>query len=498
MRVAAAGSPSSVTRPASIQARSRLREYCGSARASAASKRSPAAAAGSVSAWVAASPALVGGRRRRAGPWRGRGGHAGRGRRRGVGYNWQSSGAIEPHVSVDVSAVVVAARAALRGGACSPASGVLLVALALGGCGLLPEVKDETATLTAEQLYRQAHDALLEGNYTRAIKLFETLEARFPYGRYAQQAILESARTRTTAPAKRRRRSPPATASSAPIRIIRTSTTRTTSRGSSTSARTRASSATSTSSTCRSASRRGCASRSPRSRSSSRSSRTAATRTDSIDRMRYLTNSLALYEVKVARYYYNRGAYVAAVNRAQGALITYPRTPAERGRARHAGQELRQARAGRSFATTRSAILQLTFPKSEYFAEAPPEAVVEVLVDRPQGRACGRRHGVVTDGRSSAASAENASTSASSRVRRIGGRLRQIRLPYGLSVSRGSQIISTPRSVSVRISRPAPCFRRSPPAAAGSRRTDCRLPRAGARAAPRAADRRAARTAACR
>ena len=44
--------------------------------------------------------------------------------------------------------------------------------------------------------------------------------------------------------------------------------------------------------------------------------------------MRYLTNSLALYEVKVARYYYNRGAYVAAVNRAQTAIVTYPRTPA--------------------------------------------------------------------------------------------------------------------------------------------------------------------------
>ena len=49
---------------------------------------------------------------------------------------------------------------------------------------------------------------------------------------------------------------------------------------------------------------------------------------DANDRMRYLTNSLALYEVKVARYYYNRGAYVAAVNRAQTAITTYPRTPA--------------------------------------------------------------------------------------------------------------------------------------------------------------------------
>ena len=49
---------------------------------------------------------------------------------------------------------------------------------------------------------------------------------------------------------------------------------------------------------------------------------------DATDRMRYLTNSLALYEVRVARYYYNRGAYIAAVNRAQGAIIGFPRTPA--------------------------------------------------------------------------------------------------------------------------------------------------------------------------
>jgi outer membrane protein assembly factor BamD len=34
---------------------------------------------------------------------------------------------------------------------------------------------------------------MVEGNYTRAIKLYEQLEARFPYGRYAQQAMLESA-----------------------------------------------------------------------------------------------------------------------------------------------------------------------------------------------------------------------------------------------------------------------------------------------------------------
>ena len=33
--------------------------------------------------------------------------------------------------------------------------------------------------------------------------------------------------------------------------------------------------------------------------------------------MNYIVNSLAAYEVHVARYYYRRGAYVAAANRAQ-------------------------------------------------------------------------------------------------------------------------------------------------------------------------------------
>jgi outer membrane protein assembly factor BamD len=45
-------------------------------------------------------------------------------------------------------------------------------------------------------------------------------------------------------------------------------------------------------------------------------------------RMSYIVNSLAQYEVHVARYYYNRGAYVAAVNRAQVALSEYRAVPA--------------------------------------------------------------------------------------------------------------------------------------------------------------------------
>ncbi len=50
---------------------------------------------------------------------------------------------------------------------------------------------------------------------------------------------------------------------------------------------------------------------------------------DSSQRMTYIVNSLARYEVHVARYYYSRGAYVAAINRAQIAVTDYQQVPAQ-------------------------------------------------------------------------------------------------------------------------------------------------------------------------
>ena len=49
---------------------------------------------------------------------------------------------------------------------------------------------------------------------------------------------------------------------------------------------------------------------------------------DSLQRMIYLRNRLASYEVHVARYYYKRGAYVAAAQRAKGAIEQYDGAPA--------------------------------------------------------------------------------------------------------------------------------------------------------------------------
>jgi len=51
---------------------------------------------------------------------------------------------------------------------------------------------------------------------------------------------------------------------------------------------------------------------------------------DSLQRMVYLRDRLANYEVHVARYYYKRGAYVAAAQRAKGTIEQYDGAPAVR------------------------------------------------------------------------------------------------------------------------------------------------------------------------
>jgi len=49
---------------------------------------------------------------------------------------------------------------------------------------------------------------------------------------------------------------------------------------------------------------------------------------DALSRMKYLVNALAQYDVHVARYYFRRGAYLAAANRAKTAITEYPDAPA--------------------------------------------------------------------------------------------------------------------------------------------------------------------------
>ena len=70
---------------------------------------------------------------------------------------------------------------------------VLVILLLVSGCSLLPEEVDKTKDWSASQIYAAAKEEMSDKNYEQAIDYFEKLEARYPFGRYAQQAQLEIA-----------------------------------------------------------------------------------------------------------------------------------------------------------------------------------------------------------------------------------------------------------------------------------------------------------------
>lgn len=89
---------------------------------------------------------------------------------------------------------------------------------------------------------------------------------------------------------------------------------------------------------------------------------------DAVDRMRYLLDAQARYEVGVAKFYLERGAYVAAVNRCKYALENYPHTPAVEDALGI------QAKAYKLMGLTKLAddtvrVLRMNFPGSRYLKE---------------------------------------------------------------------------------------------------------------------------------
>jgi outer membrane protein assembly factor BamD len=65
----------------------------------------------------------------------------------------------------------------------------LALLAALAGCSSVE--KDPTAKWDADRLYKEAKEEMGIGNWKKARELLEKLEARFPFGRYAQQAQME-------------------------------------------------------------------------------------------------------------------------------------------------------------------------------------------------------------------------------------------------------------------------------------------------------------------
>jgi outer membrane protein assembly factor BamD len=206
----------------------------------------------------------------------------------------------------------------------------LLAVLALtlfAGCGLLPEQIDETAGWSANKLYAEAKTAMSDGAYDKAVKYFEKLEARYPYGRYAQQSQLEVAYAYYKQEEK-------ASAIAACDRFIRLHPNHPNvdyayylkglvnfneDLG-----------------MLGHLSMQDLTERDPKAAAESFEAFKALVNKypeskyakDAALRMAYLVNALAAHEVHVAHYYMRRGAYVAAVGRAQTAIKTYPDAPA--------------------------------------------------------------------------------------------------------------------------------------------------------------------------
>ena len=199
--------------------------------------------------------------------------------------------------------------------------------LLLGGCGLLPEVVDETKGWSASKLYAEAKSELSGGGYERAIKLYEILESRYPYGRYAQQAQIEVAyayyksdeTASAIAAADRFIKLHPNHPSVDYVYYLKGLANFNDDLG-----------------LLGYVSNQDMSERDPKAaREAFSAFKELVTRfpkskytPDAVARMNYLVNALASHEVHVARYYLKRGAYVAAANRAQYSLKTYPQAPA--------------------------------------------------------------------------------------------------------------------------------------------------------------------------
>ena len=70
----------------------------------------------------------------------------------------------------------------------------LIITCLLPGCSFLDKIleeEDTTVGLTAAQLYNEGKEFLNLEDFNNAIKYFEVLESRFPFGKYSTQAMLD-------------------------------------------------------------------------------------------------------------------------------------------------------------------------------------------------------------------------------------------------------------------------------------------------------------------
>ena len=201
----------------------------------------------------------------------------------------------------------------------------LFAIFGLAGCA--GSTEDETVGWSAQRLYGEAKDAMSSKDWPRAVKYLEKLEARYPYGRFAQQAQLEIAychykdgeRPSAVAAVDRFIKMYPNHASADYAWYLKGLINFNDQLGFLSFLYSQDPTERDPKATREAfAAFKALDDKFPNSKSPP----------DSLQRMNSLINAMAQYEVHVANYYYRRGAYLAALNRAQDAVTNYSDAPA--------------------------------------------------------------------------------------------------------------------------------------------------------------------------
>ena len=202
----------------------------------------------------------------------------------------------------------------------------LLLAISLAGCGIFGKDEDKRKDWSAADYYKAAKEEFDAHNWDAAVKLYEALEAKYPFGRFAQQAQIEVA----YAYYKQGESAQAITALDKFVKLhpnhenldyalyLKALVNFKEDLG-----------------PLAKIWAQDLADRDPKAaRESFEGFKDLVTRfpeskyaDDSRDRMAYLIEALARHEINVAHYYMSRGAYLAAANRAQDAITRFPHSP---------------------------------------------------------------------------------------------------------------------------------------------------------------------------
>lgn len=206
------------------------------------------------------------------------------------------------------------------------AAAILAIVVLVAGCSAFKGDQDKTAGWSADQLYKDARSEISAGNWKEARTRLEALEARYPFGGYAQQALIDLAYVnwkdeepeQALAAIDRFQQQYPNHTGTDYMLYLKGLITFTPPSASFTKV-----------------TRQDPSERDPKGLRESYDSFNELIKrypdsrytADAKKRVTWLVSTIAQNEVHVAEYYYERGAYIAAVNRAQTVITEFQGVP---------------------------------------------------------------------------------------------------------------------------------------------------------------------------